>query len=134
MTPTLLLLAEDEALILVDVRDSLKDAGFEVVAAHNGKQAIAELDADATRFKAVVTDIQLGDGPDGWEIGRHARELVPDMPVIYMSGGSNRDWSSRGVPDSVMIAKPFVPAQLITAVSTLITNTDMRRLEPPGMP
>jgi DNA-binding response OmpR family regulator len=134
MTPTLLLLVEDEALILVDVKDSLHDAGFKVVAVHDGKQALAELDADATRFKAVITDVQLGDGPDGWEVGRHARELVPDMPVIYTSGGSSRDWSSKGVPDSVMIAKPFVPAQLITAVSTLITNADIHRQAPPETP
>jgi DNA-binding response OmpR family regulator len=134
MTPTVLLLVEDEALILVDVKDGLTDAGFEIVSAHDGTQALAELDADAARFKAVVTDIQLGDGPDGWDIGRHARELVPDMPVVYMSGGSNTDWSSKGVPDSVMIAKPFVLAQLITAISTLINNADTRRQSSPEMP
>jgi DNA-binding response OmpR family regulator len=121
-------------LILVDVQASLHDAGFEVVAAHNGSQALAELDADGARFKVVITDVQLGDGPDGWEVGRHARELVPDMPVIYMSGGSGNDWSSRGVPESVMIAKPFVPVQLITAVSTLITNADIHRQAPPKTP
>jgi len=134
VSPIVLLLVEDEALILVDVKDGLSDAGFEVVAAHDGIQALAELDADANRFKAVVTDIQLGSGPDGWEIGRHARELVPDMPVIYMSGGSNTDWSSRGVPDSLMIAKPFVMAQLVTAISTLINNADTRRQAPPETP
>jgi DNA-binding response OmpR family regulator len=134
MTPTVLLLVEDEALILLDVKDILHDAGFEVVAVHDGKQALTELDAVAMRLRAVITDVQLGDGPDGWEIGRHARELVPDMPVIYMSGGSNRDWSSKGVPDSVMIAKPFVAAQLITAVATLITNADTHRQAPPETP
>jgi len=134
MTPTLLLLAEDEALILVDVKENLSDAGFEVVAVHDGRQALAELDKDGTRFKSVITDVQLGDGPDGWEVGRHARELVPDMPVIYMSGGSKSDWSSKGVPDSLMLAKPFAPAQLITAVSTLITNADTHRQATPETP
>jgi len=134
MTPTVLLLVEDEALILVDVKDELTDAGFEVVAAHDGTQALAELDADAKRFKAVATDIQLGSGPDGWDIGRHARELVPAMPVIYVSGGSSNDWSSKGVPDSVMVAKPFASVQLITAVSTLINNADTHRLAPPETP
>lgn len=128
MTPTVLLLVEDEALILVDVKDALTNAGFEVVAAHDGTQALAELDADAKRFKAVVTDIQLGSGPDGWDIGRRAREVVPDMPVIYVSGGSSNDWSAKGVPDSVMVAKPFASVQLIMAVSTLITNADTHRL------
>jgi DNA-binding response OmpR family regulator len=134
MTPTILLLVEDEALILVDVEDGLTDAGFELVAAHDGNQALAALDADAQRFKAVVTDIQLGLGPDGWDVARHARELVPDMPVVYVSGGSTGDWSSKGVPDSVMIAKPFAMAQLITAVSTLINNADTRRQASPETP
>jgi DNA-binding response OmpR family regulator len=134
VTPTVLLLVENEALVLVDVKDGLTDAGFEVVAAHDGIQALAELDADAKRFKAIVTDIHLGSGPDGWDIGRHAREPVPDMPVIYRSGESGSDWSSKGVPNSVIIEKPFVTAQLITAVSTLINTADTRRQAPPETP
>jgi DNA-binding response OmpR family regulator len=126
-----ILLVEDEALILEGVKNELNDAGFEVVVAPNGIEALAELDADASQFKAVVTDIQLGCGPDGWDIGRHARELVADMPVVYMSGNGGNDWSSKGVPDSVMVAKPFAAVQLITAVSTLITNADTHRQAPP---
>ncbi len=78
----------------------------------NGNRAIAELDADAARFKAVVTDIRLGKGPDGWDVGRRARELVSDMSVVYVSGDSTHDWSSKGVPESVVILKPFAPTQL----------------------
>jgi PleD family two-component response regulator len=46
ITPTVILLVEDEALLLVDVEDGLTDAGFERVAAHEGNQALAALDAD----------------------------------------------------------------------------------------
>jgi hypothetical protein len=46
------------------------------------------------------------------------------MPVVYLSGDSSHEWSSKGVPDSVMIAKPFVPVQLVTAISILITAAD----------
>jgi DNA-binding response OmpR family regulator len=130
MTRTVLLLVEDDVFILEALKDDINNAGFEVVVAHNGLQAMAELDADARQFKAVVTDIQLGSQPDGWDIGRHARELVADMPVIYMSGNGGNDWSSKGVPDSVMVAKPFAAIQLITAVSTLITNADTHRQRP----
>src|ERR1700676_2591569 len=109
------LLVDDDALIQGTMTVALADAGFEIVAASNGTQALAELDADATRFKAVITDINLGTGPDGWDVGRHARELVSDMPIVYISGDSCSEWSSQGVPDSVMITKPFAPAQLVTA-------------------
>lgn len=125
MTNTVtLFLVEDEALIRDLLDTSLAEAGFEVVAVADGVKALAELDADATRFRAVITDVQLGAGPDGWAVARRARELVSDMPIVYMSGDSGHDWSSKGVPKSLMIAKPFAPAQIVTAVSTLLNEVD----------
>jgi DNA-binding response OmpR family regulator len=121
------LLVEDEALIVEILTAEFADTGFEVVVVSDGNRAIAELDADAARFKAVVTDIRLGKGPDGWDVGRRARELVSDMSVVYVSGDSTHDWSSKGVPESVVILKPFAPTQLVTAVSTLVTAADTRR-------
>ena len=118
----LLLLAEDEALIRMNLQDELADAGFELVVAANGAQAMAELETDAARFRGVLTDIKLGRGPDGWEIARHARELVPQIPVVYMSGDSAHEWDAQGVPNSIMVAKPFVGAQIITAISTLLNQ------------
>jgi DNA-binding response OmpR family regulator len=122
-----LLLVEDEVLIQEMLAAELADTGFEVVAASDGNRALAELEADAARFKAVVTDIKLGEGPDGWDVARRARELVADMPVVYITGDSTHEWSSKGVPDSVVIAKPFAPAQVSTAVATLIIAADTHR-------
>ena len=62
--PTILLV-EDEALIVEILTAEFADTGFEVVVASDGNRAIAELDAEAARFKAVVTDIRLAEGPDG---------------------------------------------------------------------
>jgi hypothetical protein len=50
----------------------------------------------------------------------HAREINPSFPVVYMSGDSAEDWASQGVPNSIMLSKPFAPAQLVTAVSQLL--------------
>ena len=44
------------------------------------------------------------------------------FPVIYMSGDSAEDWSSQGVPNSIMLSKPFAPAQLVTAVSQVLNS------------
>jgi len=129
MKPAILLLVDDDELIRDVLHAELGDAGFSLVAARNGVQALAELDTDASRFKAVITDINLGSGPDGWDVGRHARELVSDMPIVYISGDSAHEWASKGVPRSVIIAKPFAPAQLVTAVSVLINESDTHRPE-----
>jgi DNA-binding response OmpR family regulator len=122
-----LLLVEDEVLIQEMLAAEFADTGFEAVVASDGNGALAELESDAARFKAVVTDIKLGEGPDGWDVARRARELVADMPVVYITGDSTHDWSSKGVPESVVIAKPFAPAQVSTAVATLIIAADTHR-------
>lgn len=122
-----LLVVEDEPLIQGLLEDMLAEAGFEVTTACNGDQAIAELATGAGRFRAVITDIRLGTGPDGWEVGQRARELVAEMSVVYVTADSDHMWLSKGVPGSVLVLKPFSSAQIITVVSTLLTEADARR-------
>ena len=45
----------------------------------------------------MLTDIRLGAGPDGWSVANRARELNPDMPLVYMSGDSAHQWTEHGV-------------------------------------
>jgi len=123
-----ILLTEDEALILDAVAESLKDAGFEVATATYGAEAIQMLEAEPDRYRVLVTDVQLGAGPNGWDVARRARELVSDMPVVYVTADSGGDWASQGVPNSVLIHKPFANAQLVTAVAGLLNDVDAHRM------
>jgi CheY-like chemotaxis protein len=119
--PTILVV-EDDHLIQSVVEDTLKEGGFEIDIASSGKQAVELLGAGG-KYRALVTDINLGRNKmDGWEIARHAREIDPAFPVVYMSGDSADAWASKGVPNSIMLAKPFAPAQLVTAVSQLLNG------------
>ena len=116
-----ILVVEDDTLIQSLVEEALSDGGFEIVISASGENAAELLRGSAAKFRAVVTDIDLGrDKLDGWEVARLAREINPTFPVVYMSGSSAEDWASKGVPHSVMIAKPFAPAQLVTAVAQLL--------------
>ena len=72
------------------------------------------------KYRALVTDIGLRRQIDGWEVAQQAREIDPAFPIVYMSGAHAEDWASKGVPNSIMLAKPFAPAQLVTAVSQLL--------------
>lgn len=117
-----LLLVEDEALILHTLEDVLTDAGFEVVTAIDGAEAVAALDDKDRALAGLITDIRIGDGINGWDVARHARELAPSFPVVYMSGDSAADWPSQGVPNSAMLQKPFASAQLVTAISNLLNE------------
>jgi DNA-binding response OmpR family regulator len=118
-----LLVVEDEALILLDIQDALELGGYAVRTATTGTQAIETLDEDAGEIRALITDIDIGSGSlTGWDVAQRARELQPTLPVIYMTGASADQWASRGVPHSVLLNKPFAPAQLVTAVSQLLNE------------
>jgi CheY-like chemotaxis protein len=118
-----ILVVEDDPLIQSIVAEALTTGGFEIVIASSGEQAIESLDSSGEKFRALVTDINLGrDKLSGWEVARHAREINPNFPVVYMSGDAAEDWASKGVPHSIMLAKPFAPAQLVTAVSQLLNS------------
>ncbi len=122
-----LLLVDDEVVILHLLADALTEAGFEVVLATDGQSALQELEGGPSRFRGVITDVRLGSGPDGWDIGHRARELAPHVQVIYVSGDSGVEWTSKGVPNSLMVTKPFAMAQIVTAISTLLVQEDTRR-------
>jgi len=94
--------------------------GFDTAIAASGEEAVTLLQGQRGKYRALVTDIHLRGKMDGWEVAQHAREIEPDFPVVYMSGAAAADWTSKGVPNSIMLEKPFAPAQLLTAVSDLL--------------
>ncbi len=116
-----IMVIEDDQLIQSVVEEALKEGGFEIAIASSGENAVKLLDASDGKYRALVTDVNLGrDKMDGWEAAHRAREIDPTFPVVYMSGDSSDDWGSKGVPNSIMLEKPFAPAQLVTAVSQLL--------------
>jgi len=123
----LVLYVEDEPLILDLAVAALEDAGFAIEALGAGTIALKVLEARSGEFRALITDIDLGAEVDGWQIATRARELRPDLPVIYVSGGSSNDWPSKGVPGSVMIVKPYAFAQLVVAVSEALVTDEPGR-------
>lgn len=124
MQSTLLLLVEDEDTVRSVLEETLRDGGFDLKIAGNGADALAILESDSEAVRGLITDINLGSGPSGWDVAKRARELIPELPVVYMSGADAEKWTSHGVPNSTIITKPFAPAQIVTAISTLLNVTD----------
>jgi two-component system cell cycle response regulator CpdR len=120
------LFVEDEDLIRELTAPELEEAGYGVVVVESGDDALEALDGNANPFCAIVTDVNLGAGADGWEVGKRARDLDDDIPVIYVSGGSAHEWNSKGVPNSVLVRKPFTSSQLIAAIRRLLQKIGRR--------
>lgn len=113
---------EDDALILVTIEHALQDGGFAFETAMTGIDALELLRDHGERCRALVTDVNLGDEMTGWDVAREARALNPALPVVYVTAEQASDWAIQGVPNSVLINKPFVEAQIISAIASLLND------------
>jgi DNA-binding response OmpR family regulator len=116
----IVLIVEDDLEIQAIVDEALIEAGFETALAPSAEEAVTLLKAKVANYRALITDINLKGMMNGWEVARAAREIDPAFPIIYMTGAAAGDWPSHGVPNSILLEKPFAPAQLVTAVSQLL--------------
>jgi DNA-binding response OmpR family regulator len=119
--PVILVIEDDDAIQTV-VEDALSEAGFEPAIAASGEEAVTLLKGMKNAYRALVADIALRGKIDGWEVARQAREIEPEFPVVYVSGASAAEWPSKGVPNSIMLEKPFAPVQLVTAIANLLNS------------
>jgi DNA-binding response OmpR family regulator len=117
-----ILVVEDDQDIQTIVEEALTEGGFAPAIAPSGEEAVTLLIGNKGTYRALVADVKLRGRMDGWEVARHAREIDPAFPIVYMTGASANQWPSRGVPNSILLGKPFAPAQLVTAVSELLIS------------
>jgi CheY-like chemotaxis protein len=120
--PVIILVVEDDHAVQVIVEEALSEGGFEIAVVQSGEEAIALLEGTPEKYRALLTDINLAGNLDGWDVAKRARELKPDIPVVYMTGAAGHQWSSHGVPNSILLNKPFAPAQIVAAVAQLLNT------------
>jgi DNA-binding response OmpR family regulator len=111
---------EDDEVIQALVEEPLTEAGFETAIAASGEKALTLLRGNRSHYRALVTATNLPGSMDGWEVARQAREIDPTLSIVYITTAD--EWASRGVPNSVLLTKPFAPAQLVTAVAQLLNS------------
>jgi two-component system, response regulator PdtaR len=115
--PIHVLLVEDESLVSEWVTQSLSDQGFAVQAVANASDALGHLTSKPV--DVLFTDINLPGKMDGAALARRARELLPNLPVIYASALATMLAPDARVPGAVVVAKPYQPelvGRLLTAV------------------
>lgn len=116
------LVVEDEDALQEFAEDALTDGGFGSAVVSSAEEALNLFKGRIGDYVALLTDINLKGGMSGWQLAREVREVAPSFPVVYMTGSDAEHWTSRGVPNSILLAKPFAPAQLVTALSNLLNT------------
>jgi PAS domain S-box-containing protein len=109
-----ILVVEDEPAVRTLVGRVLERAGFSVVPAADGAEALRAFDADATAVDLVLTDIVMP-GMSGIELVRELRLRRPGLRVLLMSGYTE-DSVGHGQGRLELLAKPFTEDQLISGV------------------
>ena len=125
-TPVRILVAEDEALIRMDLVEMLQEAGYTVVAqAANGEEAIAL--ATEHRPDLAILDVKMPilDGISA------AEKIISIAPVLMLTAFSQRELVERARDAGVMayVVKPFTIGDLVPAIEIAISrHTQMRSL------
>jgi AmiR/NasT family two-component response regulator len=125
-TPRRVVIAEDEALIRLDLKEMLEEAGYEVVGeAADGQQAI-DL-TEALRPDLVILDVKMP-GLDGISA---AEQIVAaaTAPVIMLTAFSQRELVERSAEAGAMayLVKPFGKSDLVPAIEVAISRHQQLR-------
>ncbi len=112
------LVVEDEFLIRLTLVEALSDEGFDVLEADSGDAALSILQSSPS-IRLLLTDIQLPGSLNGNTLATKARETLPDLPVIFMTGRLDAaDGAGRSDRD-VFISKPYTLVDICEAAKRL---------------
>ena len=116
-----ILLVEDETFIAEMIQDALEDRGLAVKSARTDRGAYDLLEGEARSFAMLIADVNLGRGGSGFDVARRARELHPELKVVYITGHAAH-LQKQGVEGSLMFPKPFYPEELAERVVELLDS------------
>jgi DNA-binding NtrC family response regulator len=124
--PTLLIV-EDEPAIQLALESLLRKAGYEIVLAGSGDEALAQLQKHV--FDLVITDLALGQGPTGLDVLHAVKASRPETPVIMITArGSEKiavEAMKGGAEDYV--PKPFENDEVRVVVRRALDRTRLER-------
>jgi two-component system, cell cycle sensor histidine kinase and response regulator CckA len=113
-----ILLAEDEPGVRKYVREILQQHGYTVLETSNGRDALELAGEHSGPIHLLLADAVMP-AMGGLELSRQFISARPGVPVLCMSGYSDRIWSQAEMPENY-IQKPFTPAALLTRIRTLL--------------
>jgi CheY-like chemotaxis protein len=115
MSSLRILFVEDNHLSSIISCTYLRELGYDVIEAFCAEEAVGIIDKHEV-LSALVTDINLGVGEDGFHVARCARVAYPDLPVVFVSAAAGARVALESVRPSEFIAKPFHPRQIMDAL------------------
>ena len=112
-----ILVVEDEAPVRRMMKRALEDAGYRVLDAGSGDEALDIAAGSAGQINLVLTDVVMP-GTGGRELAEQLRKQMPEVPVLFTSGYTDGEIERRGLlgPEAAFTQKPLTPSALVHAV------------------
>jgi two-component system, cell cycle sensor histidine kinase and response regulator CckA len=107
------LVVEDDPVVRGMAARGLREAGYAVLEAVNGREAVDLIGTHAGRLDVVVTDVGMPE-MDGYDVARWLSDARPDVPVVFMSGYGDPE------PKVPFLRKPFAPDVLVRRVGEVL--------------
>ncbi len=128
-----ILIAEDDPLVRTLARKVLQQAGYAVLVAAGGAEALRLADEHPGPVDLLVTDVVMP-GMNGRELMRQLVRRRPGVRVLYLSGYSDEAVERHGVldPGTAFMQKPFTPAALAAKVRTVLQGEPGAGSQPGG--
>ncbi|HVP15417.1 MAG TPA: ATP-binding protein [Terriglobales bacterium] len=117
-----ILLVEDEPEVRAVARVALEKAGYHVLEARHGEEALAVAARGDHAIRLLLTDIVMPE-MGGPELARQLRQMIPGMRVLYFSGYAPGTSGRPAIAlDAPFLAKPFRPRTLIEKVRDVLAG------------
>jgi signal transduction histidine kinase len=106
-------IVEDDPVLRMVISRTLKEQGYNILVAPDGKEALSLFKENPVSIDIVVTDIIMP-GMNGRTLVEHLMSLEPKLRVLYMSGYTDDVIAQHGVlePETPFLQKPFTPRML----------------------
>ena len=108
----IILVVEDDQSLSTLLSTVLKRAGYQVLQAETGEEALKRMGEEVERIDCLYTDVRMPGTVDGWRVFEEFRSAHPSRPAVVASG---YDPSGRTIDDenSRFVPKPFFPSDLV---------------------
>jgi DNA-binding NtrC family response regulator len=116
----IVLIVDDDDKVLDVAAIVLASLGFQVIPAANGDAAL-EIIKYYRGIDLLMTDIVMPGSLDGWELARRAKQLRPELGVIYTTGFADRQLADKSSPGyGPLLPKPWRADQLAAVVKRML--------------
>ena len=120
---TKVLLVEDDVYNLQALTIYLRLMGLEVEQAHDGFEALKQLDNSC--FNVVVSDVRMP-GLDGVELVKRIRHKLEDIPIVLISGDPTATMEAIPHPELLrVLTKPFMPSELLEIIHRAVIDKEL---------